>query len=721
MLLRLYRLTDKLGVTILKVGALVGDSLFGGVGTLWQTLRQVVVGIIGFVMLIVGVLIGLMLGILRGLWRGIRGFFKLVWRAIGGAWRLAQGRTSAVSPAGNLPRTRVATGGVLARNTARVEPDNVKVAEDPLRVQNRRLSALVILLGALVVGALLWATDPSRGEQTTIVGGGTGSLLLPNATPEPTSEGVSLAGIATPISVASPIPQALREGGTVAYTVREAGQSDLWLVGVGSRTPIRITNDTSDERDPAWSWDGARLAYTSRKTGNWAIFVYDLPTQATAQITFDLSFKGNPRWSPDNLFIAYESYQGNNLDVYAVPIDGSEQAIRITDHPAPDFSPTWSPDGRKVAFVSWRDGNQDIYVFDLDTLETANITQTAQRNEDHPAWSPDGRYIAYSAVDQGSEKIFVQDLTEGTPTVVSFGRTPSWSPTGASITFAVDSSEGDQTYLYVVPFGGTDTVATEITAVSYGATDPTWSPLTIPPSLLNSGGVPLGVTTPLFTEQFDENPTGASYGLRSLPGVNAPRAVLNDLVNDSFNALRASVLAVSGIDYLATLDDAWWDLERRPSPGEDRRSWHMTGRAFAVPRASILGFPPLIEVVKETVGVSTYWRVYLRVNEESQVGQLGEPLRVKPWDFLAATSGDVEAFNNGGRLRDDIPEGYYIDLTQVAEDYGWTRLASGTDWQANVATRNYWLFIKPEGLDWLTAMRQIYTDGELVNFLPSGS
>jgi TolB protein len=733
MLLRFYRITDKAGVALLKVGMVVGDALFGGAGSLWGAVRFVVLAILTALVALVGGVLGLLWRVVKGvvgavrwllggLWKALRWLLARLGKLVSAGARRARGSVIA-TPTGSLPRTRTATGAVMPRR-ARVEPLEEKLAEDPLKVQNRRLSALVIVLGVLMVGALLWATDPSRQQPIVPAVAGGGALLL-NDTPPPTTDGANLSAgiVATPIPIATPIPQALREGGTLAYTLREAGQTDIWLVGVGGRTPIRITNDASDERSPSWNSDGTRLAYASRRTGNWELFVYDLATQQNAQITFDLSFQDNPRWSPDGLFIAYESYQGGNLDIYAVPVDGSEQAIRITDHPAPDFAPTWSPDGRKIAFVSWRDGNQDIYVFDLGTFETVNITQTAQRNEDFPAWSPDGRYIAYSAVEQGSEKVFVQQVAPdfAPPTVVSFGRTPSWSPTGASLTFAVDAQEGDQTYLYVLPFGREDAVATEIVAVPYGARSPVWSSQTIPPSLLNAGGLPLGVPAVLYNEQFDRNPSGAPYGLRALPSVNAPRAVLSDLVNDSFNALRARVLEVSGVDFLATLDDAWWDLERRPSPGEERRSWHMTGRAFALLRSGILGFPPQIEVVREQDGVNTFWRVYLRVDERSQVGQLGEPLRTKPWDFLAATSGDVEAFNNGGRLRDDIPQGYYVDLTRLAQDYGWERLPAGSDWQANVATRNYWLFVKRDGRDWLTAMREIYTDGELVNFLPRGS
>ena len=110
-------------------------------------------------------------------------------------------------------------------------------------------------------------------------------------------------------------------------------------VGVGSRNPIRLTNDPADERDPSW-WvpeDGSlarRLAYASNKDGNWELYIYDLDDNVTTRMTYDLSFQAAPAWSPDGNWLVYESYQGNNLDIYAMPIDGSETPIRMTDDPA---------------------------------------------------------------------------------------------------------------------------------------------------------------------------------------------------------------------------------------------------------------------------------------------------------------------------------------------------------------------------------------------------
>jgi TolB protein len=741
MFLRIYRVTDRLGYVCLRLAAEVGQWWLSCARSASRLTRRTSGGVIGLVVMLASfvawlvtrafmLLRGLVLGVVHGSRKLLSGLWGLLSAVLGGV--LSSGARKIANMTGQ-ERGLSAVGGksaahetVLRRSqhaqaSEPSEAADVSLIDDPLRAQNRRLSLLVVMMGLIVVVALLWATDPSRPAAAPLTGGADTRLLaLANLTATPADAAASI-GIATPIPTATPVPPALRQGGTLAFVGRERGQQDIWAVSVGSRAPLRLTNDVQDERDPAWSADGARLAYASRQDGNWEIYVYDVPNQETTRITYDLSFQGGPSWSPDNLWIVYESYQGQNLDIYAVPIDGSQTPQRLTDHPAPDFSPAWSPDGRRVAFVSLRDGVQDIYILSLDTLEIVNLTQNALRDEDYPTWSPDGQWLAYSAWEQGSEKVFVQraDAAGGQAQVLSFGRTPGWSPDGRSLVVVVDAADASQSYLYVVPFDQSGAVATEVISVPYGASKPRWTDRGLPPQLVNSGGLPLGVVEPLYVEQEQSYSTGAPYRLSALPNVQAPRAFLSDRVNDSFNALRARVLQLSSVDFFQTLDDAWWDLERRPSPGEERRNWHMTGRAFAFQRSAILGFPPQIEVQREEVGVDTLWRVYLRVSDDAQNGQLGEPLRRLPWDFLAATQGDVEAYNQGGRLRRQPPAGYYIDLTQVAADYGWLRRPSGTDWRANAATRFYNLFYKPQGMDWYTAMLETHTSGELVNFAPT--
>lgn len=711
MLLRAYRLTDRIGMLLLKGADFLHEWLLGSGESLLVIVRRVLGALLSVVIAVFAAIFGV-------LWWLLRGIYRLVIRLFGGAGYVAR----RVGVGGKQGARQVTT--VMARRAARAEVD-VIVTEDPLKIQNRRLSFLVLVLGAVAVVAILFATDQSRTVTpvASVAGVGADAFIL-DATSIPTQEGLGLASIATPIPTATTVPEVLQVGGSIAFTVRERAQTDIWAVEVGTRNPIRLISSATDDRDPMWNLQGNRMAFASHRDGNWELYFYDMdapgtdPSANVQRLTYDLAFQARPSWSDDGQWVVSESYQEGNLDIVARRIDGTS-VIRLTTDPAPDFSPVWSPTGRQIAFVSWREGNQDIYLFDLDTQETRNLTQTPEIDEDYPAWSPDGNLIAYSAWEQGREQVYVIDAdSPGAGHVVSIGRTPTWSPDGLGLAYIADSIDGNRAFIYVVPYG-TGGAPLIISEVPFGASHPTWVDRALPPAIVNAGGVDLAVTEPLYEERIQPRSLDL-VGLQSIPNTQVQNDYLSDAVNDSFNAFRERLAEETGWDFLAQMDELFWDINRLGEPGVDNRNWHKTGRAFSIDSNALLGFPPEIEVVREDSDPSgqTYWRVFLRVDDDLQSGQLGEPLRRMPWDFLSLGQ-DIETYNQGGRLRSEVPSGYYVDFTQIAADYGWERVAAGSNWRANANTRFFWMFYKPDGLSWLDAMLEIYEPAQLGGYLPT--
>lgn len=699
MLLRAYRLTDRLTLIVLKTTGVLSAAMADG--------------------------LLLLLGRPTGHRSGVLGLLGTLGSLL---WRLLILIGTLVAPIGILIARLLGTGmtgtasglqGAMARRSARSDMRSA-VQEDPLRSRNRALSGLLVVALALVIGVVLWATQPRTPSIASLPD--PNAALIVNTTATPTGE--APLSVATQIPTATQLPAVLQSRGTVAYTLRENGQTNLWAVPITSRQPIRLTNDPSDERDAVWSPDGTKLAYASNRDGNWELYIYDVLTSQTRRMTFNLGYEGSPAWSPDSKWLVYETYQAGNLDVYVLPVDDVNATVQaIVQHPSADMRPAWSPQAgqgaRLIAFVSWRDGNGDIYVVSLDDIGSPyNLTQTPNIHEDYPAWSPDGLYLAYSAVDAGIEKVFVKSMADpgAPPQVVGRGSAPSWSPDGNALIAAVNTYGA--TDLTVYPFGDSSDAIPQLIRVPPNAARPSWTGQPLPSALVNAGGLPDN-SQPLYIEQEQRFANG-TYPLGSLNNVQAPRAMLSERVNDSFNALRERVNEAAGRDFLGRLDDAFWTFEERPQPGEETRNWHRTGRAFSINKASATaGFPPEIEVFREDTDVRTQWRVFVRVSDEAQSGQRGEPLRGLPWDFGARTTGDVAAYEGGGRLRTEIPSGYYIDLTETAADYGWEPYPAGTDWRLNFNAINYWMFVKPDGLTWLESMLEVWPEDQLGGFLPT--
>lgn len=116
-------------------------------------------------------------------------------------------------------------------------------------------------------------------------------------------------------------------------------------------------------------------------------------------------------------------------------------------------------------------------------------------------------------------------------------------------------------------------------------------------------------------------------------------------------------------------------------------------------------------IIREDFGQQTYWRIFLRTT--AQDGSQGAPLTQVPWDFSART-GDPDAYENGGRLASSIPSGYWFDLTSLAIQYGWERLPALTNWRTYYAGARFNELAFTQGLDWQTAMLQLYPPEVLV-------
>ncbi len=62
--------------------------------------------------------------------------------------------------------------------------------------------------------------------------------------------------------------------------------------------PLRLTNDTICDVEPAWSPDGARIAFGSARDSNLDVFVMHADGSAQTNMTNDLRYENEPSWSP---------------------------------------------------------------------------------------------------------------------------------------------------------------------------------------------------------------------------------------------------------------------------------------------------------------------------------------------------------------------------------------------------------------------------------------
>jgi TolB protein len=193
-----------------------------------------------------------------------------------------------------------------------------------------------------------------------------------------------------------------------------------------------------------------------------------------------------------------------------------------------------------------------------------------------------------------------------------------------------------------------------------------------------------------------------------LKGVQAPYPQLHDQANEAFEALRERVRDEVGWDALASLENAFVPITTSLDPGFSE-DWLYTGRAFAI--NSLMTNAGWMVVAREDFGEQTYWRLYLRA--QLQDGSQGEPLHDTPWDLSARYDLDPKVYEQGGKYG-DVPAGYWVDVTSLAIQYGWERLPALPNWRTFYRGARFTEFALTGGLDWYSAMLQLYPPDVLV-------
>ena len=253
-----------------------------------------------------------------------------------------------------------------------------------------------------------------------------------------------LAGVA--VSLAAGLAQvSVSNTGTLAYLTQAAVASPrqlVWLDRSGQVSPIGDARRRFE--DPRISPDGRTIALTVRDENDADIWTYDLARGTFSRVWSSPTTQFRPIWSPDSrrLFFVFEEPV---FHIYSHTVDGSAaEPARVLDGPSDLIPHAVSPDGQWLIYQRNDPKSKGgLWALGLKNGSTPRMLIDTPADEGDAALSPDGRWLAYRSDETGRHEVYVQAFPDGgnrVPVSLNGGQVPQWSRDSRELFFR----EGDK-------------------------------------------------------------------------------------------------------------------------------------------------------------------------------------------------------------------------------------------------------------------------------------
>lgn len=242
--------------------------------------------------------------------------------------------------------------------------------------------------------------------------------------------------------------QTLMENSRIAFVTDRDGNDEIYLMRVDGSDLVNLTNDPSNDVDPAWSPEGDKIAFASDRDGDFDIYVMDRDGANVTQLVNRASTDLHPSWAADGerIMFASDRFEARST-IYIMNADGTNQT-QVSRTEEGGKEPAWSPDISRIVYsgAGDRDGEQWIVALYFGRL-APSISRVRKGSgvRGSPAWSHGGWNLAWEEPAGDGYDLWIKPygnsttspprrLTGGTPD----DRDPTWAPDGDSIAFSRD-------------------------------------------------------------------------------------------------------------------------------------------------------------------------------------------------------------------------------------------------------------------------------------------
>jgi Tol biopolymer transport system component/DNA-binding winged helix-turn-helix (wHTH) protein len=168
-------------------------------------------------------------------------------------------------------------------------------------------------------------------------------------------------------------PAISRDGLHVAFSVRQHGQTFLYLMQTDGTNARIVTNSLDLQGDPAWAVDGQSITSAAEDHGTPRLF--HIPIDGRSPDVFVQEYSLDPTWAPDGHFVVYSGADiGTTFSVRAVTAEGAA-------HPLPSLTLTrgarhlaFLHRGRELVFLRGDIRHKNLWSVDMGTSAERQLT-----------------------------------------------------------------------------------------------------------------------------------------------------------------------------------------------------------------------------------------------------------------------------------------------------------------------------------------------------------
>ena len=181
-------------------------------------------------------------------------------------------------------------------------------------------------------------------------------------------------------------PRFSPDGGSVIMSLQRGGNSNIFVMNLGSKAITRLTDSAAIDTAPSFSPDSTRICFESDRGGRPQIYVMPATGGTAQRISFGEGSYSTPVWSPRGDVIAFTKQGGGSFSIGVIKPDGSGE--RILTEGFHNEGPTFAPNGRVIMFFRDPGGASGpaLYTVDLTGRNEQRVPTPSFASD--PAWSP---------------------------------------------------------------------------------------------------------------------------------------------------------------------------------------------------------------------------------------------------------------------------------------------------------------------------------------------